>query len=1676
MAPERIQIIIDGDAKDYVAATTEARAASKGLGDETRKQTRETEAANSAGRQLNTTLGDTSKRSRAAAADTDRFNFSVGKANRNVTFLRNNIALLKWPALIAGLGGAAQALSALAGGAVALTGALAPLIGLATQGGTAFGILGQAIAAIGLATSGVGDALSAYTAQQLQAGTAATQSAEQISTAHDQVRSSEQSLATAQRSVRLAQEGLTQAREEATRQLQDMRDAADDSRLTEQRAALSLRQAQQALRQALADPSTGRLELADLRLSVKESRDALQDARREGERAREDARRADRLGVSGSEQVVSARRSLADANRSVADAERQLADAQRGVSEAMRDGGSAADTFAQKMGQLSPAAQGFVRTLISLKPRLDDLRASTAQNLFPGVARGIEAAMRNFGPFQRVVNGTSRVLGNLTAEAGRFVGSKAFGRDFERVGETNNRVLQRMGRGAINLGAALTDLMVAARPLTDWLSKSALGWTENIRKQTQAAREAGKLTAFFEETEGVTERLFSLFGHLGSALWNIIRLGKPLGDEILERLDEGAANLERWTKSVGGRNAIKEYFEQIGPPLFEAGRLLGDMTETFLRLGTQPGLRNLLHQLRVELLPVLESTIASTTEAFGPHLIELLTQLLGLFARLAGASGPLTLYVDLLAGAAKFLNDMFDALPGLKTMVVTMIGFATVVKAMKFGAAITGINTMIAAQRRLTGATTASTVATTASTVAMERQQVVATRGVLLPGLGSTVAQRARTAAPIPGTVGGGIAGGLRRAAPLSRAGGWMARGGVGIAGMLGGGAGMAAIASVAAPLAGIAAAMKGIDETGLLDSGGPLTDTKIGGLLGIEAHSLEEKGAAMENLVLQFRGLQQAVEQGGEASRRQIGDYVSRLRELQELDVEGPSVDALDRLLRARGNVSQELIEQARQELHDLGLDDARITAEITSIIDRAETGAQQARQALRGRRKGLGFADALADDKKLMGPEVAGILRELAGMKQPARREAADTMIGMAKVMEDKGQLPKGSAESLRKAVVADFQKMKVDSVRESGRMALQVSKNTAVLVSAVTAGLDLLKGNVVKALEAFGVKALKFTLKKPDKAGALAGQIVGMFGAKGGFAGQLPGYSRTDDQVIGVRGGEAVLRPEDHIPIVETALRGMFGFGLKDLFSRSGAGMSRKPGSFAAGGFVGMQPGITKLMKTMIGRFGGYMSSGLRPGDDGFHGRGMAGDWVGGNWAGAARFMNSIGRQLLEGIYTGAHGGPSVSWDSGKPVSPSFWGAGTWADHASHIHAALAGMVKGAVTKIARVILQGPDGPLKEMGQSALDKAHKAANAYLRRQMPTLGAEVAGTVSGSGAGLMRKISAQRGWNFADWWALDAAETSHGRNLVNPSSTARLRGQFLDMNWGKYGPGSDPRGNPSMEQQIISMAQYIAERYGNPTRAWAFHQANNWYARGGQVGGGPPTPGHELHRFRHLTKLLRRQEKGHDLNRHQKRMLWGFERHALGPRAFKRFIELRAALNEQRELGPNQPLGAGPPSDWRWLRRTQNELELALSGRIEAQQTRRGLGRERRAERRWSRQLNEALGPVFDEFMGGLDLPFLGAFQHGGRLRRDGFLLGHRDEMIQPDPAGPFGSTLPGRGAHDPQQVEVRLVVAEDPRQMVKVMDARIDGRTAKIVREVDRTIGRDQHRLATAPGGTR
>jgi hypothetical protein len=67
---------------------------------------------------------------------------------------------------------------------------------------------------------------------------------------------------------------------------------------------------------------------------------------------------------------------------------------------------------------------------------------------------------------------------------------------------------------------------------------------------------------------------------------------------------------------------------------------------------------------------------------------------------------------------------------------------------------------------------------------------------------------------------------------------------------------------------------------------------------------------------------------------------------------------------------------------------------------------------------------------------------------------------------------------------------------------------------------------------------------------------------------------------------------------------------------------------------------------------------------------------------------------------------------------------------------------------------------------------------------------------------------------------------ESGWNPTAQNPTSTAYGIAQFLDTTWGPYGPKTSDPG-----LQIQYGLQYIRDRYGAPSMAWAHEQLNNWY-----------------------------------------------------------------------------------------------------------------------------------------------------------------------------------------------------------------------------------------------------
>ncbi|HMF59744.1 MAG TPA: hypothetical protein VK595_05210, partial [Vicinamibacterales bacterium] len=527
---------------------------------------------------------------------------------------------------------------------------------------------------------------------------------------------------------------------------------------------------------------------------------------------------------------------------------------------------------------------------------------------------------------------------------------------------------------------------------------------------------------------------------------------------------------------------------------------------------------------------------------------------------------------------------------------------------------------------------------------------------------------------------------------------------------------------------------------------------------------------------------------------------------------------------------------------------------AGMKKLADQARTLAREFPQAGDQLNK---FAD---DVDKVSAPArrvAQAIARMESGSSTSIKQLRGSVRDGMAVIKRDLGNK---SAEG-KEALSANFQAA-IKNVKTSMKAGtISTKEGTAEIARLMR-----------KALAVYGIKGKDAARYMASPTGDITGKHMdnpGQAGPKpGAQRGGLFQFGRPGDrgpdnisariggQDVMVGSGEvAAVFNRHQLPVVNARLSDMGG--LPGLFKQV-----KTPHSFAGGGMVpkggfpdamGALPGMDALAWALSKKFGLHVSSGARPGAIT-----TSGNPSDHGWGGAIDVTNGITTPQMDA---------ANSWlDTvmGSAIKQKLYRTMVGGDHFNHIHVALqqafansaAAVMRlirsggdamfGPAPKLARVLIDGPDSALKGVVQGAVDVTRGAAQSRLdsiAQSMMSSTGSITGpggtdalTATGNGADLMRQISGQRGWNFADWWTVDGRETGHGADLVNESSGAINRAQFLGSNIGAYGPGS-VRG-ASMAQQIASMAEYIADRYGNPTAARKFHDSHNWYAPGGLVG----------------------------------------------------------------------------------------------------------------------------------------------------------------------------------------------------------------------------------------------
>lgn len=337
--------------------------------------------------------------------------------------------------------------------------------------------------------------------------------------------------------------------------------------------------------------------------------------------------------------------------------------------------------------------------------------------------------------------------------------------------------------------------------------------------------------------------------------------------------------------------------------------------------------------------------------------------------------------------------------------------------------------------------------------------------------------------------------------------------------------------------------------------------------------------------------------------------------------------------------------------------------------------------------------------------------------------------------------------------------FEIVRKDLARITNEQAKDVGNNVGGMVNVVGSALKTLGENTNKALKAFGAKSISFSV---DSVGKAASNVLGK--QRGGPINT--GAASGDSVPAMLERGEYVLN-RNAVSAMGKGNLDAINFGAAKRFATGGMVDPAGPGT----GVVNQA--IAGIVGAWSQKYNAAINYGYDPGgghkSPGHNVTGTATDTgPAAGWGAGPTALFESGLRAILGkvpqILYGSHG-------IGTPYDNHGWG-----NHA-HIEWGMNPNIKGFAEAVAlkKLALQGPDGPLKSMGQGALNMAYKAANAFIGKQAPSPIMGDVGALGGKGsytkpeiASLWKKVNPGIG-NPNLMAAIAMAESTGNPNALN-------------------------------------------------------------------------------------------------------------------------------------------------------------------------------------------------------------------------------------------------------------------------------------------------------------------
>ena len=292
-------------------------------------------------------------------------------------------------------------------------------------------------------------------------------------------------------------------------------------------------------------------------------------------------------------------------------------------------------------------ANKFVRNISSIGTSFDYLRTGIQTRLIPSLNDFVNAGKTLLPTLQRGLQETASQIIPVIQQTSKFIQTAQAQQKIGTIMSANAKAAGSLGRAAESGFRLLLNVLEAASPLLVQVTKDFEGFVRRISISSDL--NASGLSDFFESTYNVLRKVVKITTDFSAALYNVAKIGTPLGTAMGNSFISMAENFRAFTESSEGIQKIRDWFAQMTPIIYELGYLVRDLAYAFFDIGMNDGVASLSEQFRTELLPIIVDFIKNINDNLLPTLLEIITSV----GKFIAALNPLGAIVPILYAISK---------------------------------------------------------------------------------------------------------------------------------------------------------------------------------------------------------------------------------------------------------------------------------------------------------------------------------------------------------------------------------------------------------------------------------------------------------------------------------------------------------------------------------------------------------------------------------------------------------------------------------------------------------------------------------------------------------------------------------------------------------------------------------------------------------------------------------------------------------------------------------------------------------------------------------------------------------------------------------------------------------------------------------------------------------------